>query len=159
MSELNSMPALGSKEAALQTCVSLIARAVGQPQEIMSYILDLYYQLRRAAESTPEFEQLVAPGVPPAEPPAPAPKAAPAPPTKTDARKDAQFKRRARESLMSMRKAGLTTKKIVEEANGNITEDQIRDIIEAKAVPMAVYQTLAATLKRLEQEDGGNDRT
>ena len=42
------MPALGTKEAAMEGCVDLIARMCGKPAPIVSLWLDLYFQTRLA---------------------------------------------------------------------------------------------------------------
>ena len=44
------LPPLGTAEAAVQSCVSLIAGMSGQPERTMAYWLDLYYQVRGAYE-------------------------------------------------------------------------------------------------------------
>lgn len=45
-----NLPPLGSTEAAVQSCVSLIARMSKQPERIVCYWLDLYYQVRAVYE-------------------------------------------------------------------------------------------------------------
>jgi len=42
------LPALGTPEAAVQTCVNLIARATGQSETVVAYWCDLYFSVRRA---------------------------------------------------------------------------------------------------------------
>lgn len=44
------LPELGSRQAAVESCVSLIAGMCGQPEAIIHYWLDLYYQVRLAYE-------------------------------------------------------------------------------------------------------------
>lgn len=39
-------PAIGTAEAAVQSCVRLIASVAGQPEALVAYWLDLYYQVR-----------------------------------------------------------------------------------------------------------------
>ena len=48
--ELVASPQLGTAEAAVRSCVNLISRASGQPEEALAYWLDLYYQVRAAYE-------------------------------------------------------------------------------------------------------------
>lgn len=49
MDEMSTkLPALGTPEAAVQTCVNLIARATGQPETVVAYWCDLYFSVRRA---------------------------------------------------------------------------------------------------------------
>ena len=44
------LPELGTREAAVESCVSLIAGMASQPEAVMHYWLDLYYQVRLAYE-------------------------------------------------------------------------------------------------------------
>ena len=44
-------PALGTAEAAVRSCVNLIATATDLHEEQLAYWLDMYYQLRRAYEA------------------------------------------------------------------------------------------------------------
>ena len=46
----NEAPALGSAEAAVRSCVSLMAAVMGQSEELLAYWCDLYYQVRAAYE-------------------------------------------------------------------------------------------------------------
>ncbi len=59
-------------------------------------------------------------------------------------------KRRIKERLDRLRVAGVSVRRIVKAANGNITEDQIREIIDCKKMPIAVYRVLDCTLDTLE---------
>jgi len=43
-------PAIGTPAAALESCVTLISAVTGQPETLMGYYLDLYYQVRSQAE-------------------------------------------------------------------------------------------------------------
>lgn len=43
-------PKLGTTEAAVQSCVRLIASVAGQPEALVAYWLDLYWQVRSAYE-------------------------------------------------------------------------------------------------------------
>lgn len=47
---ITKLPALGTPEAAVQTCVNLIARATGQPETVVAYWCDLYFSVRRVYE-------------------------------------------------------------------------------------------------------------
>jgi hypothetical protein len=58
-------------------------------------------------------------------------------------------KRRIRERLMQMRKAGLSTPQILKAGNGCITEEQVRAIINARPVPVAVFRVLDGVLETL----------
>ena len=50
MTNRDDLPALGTAEAAVQSCVRLISSVTAQPTELMGYYLDLYYQVRRSDE-------------------------------------------------------------------------------------------------------------
>ena len=50
MSGTETRPAIGTAEAAVQSCVRLIASVAGQPEALVAYWLDLYYQVRCAYE-------------------------------------------------------------------------------------------------------------
>ena len=43
-------PAIGTTEAAVRSCVSLMAAVLGQSEELLAYWMDLYYQVRCAYE-------------------------------------------------------------------------------------------------------------
>lgn len=67
------------------------------------------------------------------------------------AAKAAAEKRRVRERFMAARANGVTLGAIRKAANGGITEESLRDIIESKPVPVAVYRVLDKTLDQMEQ--------
>lgn len=46
MSGTETRPAIGTTEAAVQSCVRLIASVAGQPEVLVAYWLDLYFQVR-----------------------------------------------------------------------------------------------------------------
>lgn len=48
MPRLAKLPELGTKAAALEGCVDLIARMCGKPETVVRYWLDLYFQVRLA---------------------------------------------------------------------------------------------------------------
>ena len=50
---------IGTPEAAVRSCVALIASVTGQPEELTERYLDLYYQTRRAAELEAEREKFL----------------------------------------------------------------------------------------------------
>ena len=58
-------------------------------------------------------------------------------------------KRRIRDRLLQMRQNGVSTPQIIKGGNGCITEDQIRLIVDAKPVPIAVYRVLDGVLETL----------
>ena len=62
MNETNDRPELGTTEAAVRSCVNLIALATHTDEEHLAYWLDLYYQTRVAHErraSTPTFRGFI----------------------------------------------------------------------------------------------------
>jgi len=173
------LPELGTPEAAVQTCVNLISRATGQPEDRLAYWLDLYYQVRSAYEADEHNRQLLeqwrtapntyqtSPGTgkpidsvhediifttdapaPPAEPEG----SPPEPPTPKPSVANAAFKRETRERLLQLRADGLTMASLLEQAHGTVKEGQIRDIIDAHTVPLAVYRKLAKVLDKIQTE-------
>lgn len=138
------LPELGSKEAAVLSCVSLIAGMCGQPEAAIAYWLDLYYQVRCAYEAEGADEANTDTGVP-KTPKVYSPKFRK--PTATD---NAIFKRETWERLSRLRERGLTVAEIREAGAGEITDDQIMSILECKQVPVAVYRVLAAALDKIE---------
>ena len=54
--EKSEMPALGTAEAAVQSCVSLMAAVMGQREDLLAYWLDLYFQVRIAYEREARHE-------------------------------------------------------------------------------------------------------
>ena len=205
--EQKQAPEIGTPEAAVQSCVNLLAVVTGIPEAKLAYYLDMYYQLRDAYEAAYAEEQLEAmrleaataaacskipvyPDPPrtmntPAAPenvketpqsPASAPVTAPLagepsgttdsepPPTLPDAFSGfvpvevkstgasalAAEKRRIKDRLDRLRSAGVSVKRIVKAADGCITEDQIREIIDCQKMPIAVYRVLDGALNQLE---------
>lgn len=139
------------KDETVQNCVSLLAAAVGQPEELLEKWLELYYQVRNACEKETR--------PPKAETPAAAPKpekpsSKMGRPGNRNAADAAAYKRAVRERYLEARRAGLTTGKILETANGAITDVNLLDIGEARVVSVNVYRALEAVLDRLEAASG-----
>lgn len=170
------MPEIGSPEAAVQAAVNLMAAVAKLDERRLAYWLDMYYQLRCRYECDKELaplKEVFFPGLSverlsPADPPAGsadeadsqgADVAAPevqdggevSPVPESPAAKAAQEKRRIRERFMQARADGITLGAIRKAANGSITEDSLRDIIESKPVPVAVYRVLDKSLDTLAQ--------
>lgn len=57
---------------------------------------------------------------------------------------------------MNLRALGVSTPQIIKAANGKLTHDQIHDILQAAAVPIAVYRVLDAALEMLAAAPPGN---
>ena len=58
--EQKQAPEIGTPEAAVQSCVNLLAVVTGIPEAKLAYYLDMYYQLRDAYEAAYVEEQLEA---------------------------------------------------------------------------------------------------
>ena len=54
---MGNKPEIGSTEAAVRSCVSLMAAVMGQSEELIAYWLDLYYQVRSAYEREARKDQ------------------------------------------------------------------------------------------------------
>ena len=197
--EQKQAPEIGTPEAAVQSCVNLLAKVTNIPENKLAYYLDMYYQLRDAYEAARAEERLEAQRneeallqavhLPPAYPDPPRTMNTPTTPTevtKVDtggqegtgedtgggdplpppdafsgfepvetkasgpAAQAAVEKRRIKERLDKLRTAGVSVRRIVKAANGNITDDQIREIIDCKKMPIAVYRVLDGALDTLE---------
>ena len=59
MTKTDAAATIGTPEAAVRSCVTLIASVTGQPEELTERYLDLYYQTRRAAELEAEREKFL----------------------------------------------------------------------------------------------------
>lgn len=57
MAELEKQTTLGTREAAVLSCVNVIAAVTAQREELLAYWLDLYYQVRLAYEREIHPEQ------------------------------------------------------------------------------------------------------
>lgn len=55
--ERSEAPAIGTTEAAVRSCVSLMAAVFGQSEELIAYWLDLYFQVRSAYEREARKDQ------------------------------------------------------------------------------------------------------
>ncbi len=53
----DNKPEIGTTEAAVRSCVSLMAAVFGQSEELIAYWLDLYYQVRSAYEREARKDQ------------------------------------------------------------------------------------------------------
>ena len=132
---------IGTPEAAVRSYVNVLARVFNCDEGCLAFCLDMYWQLRCRYEAE-KGETLLSslPSAPASElqeekKPSPAAAAA-------------EEKRRIRNRLMESRNS-IAVPDIVKIANGNILEEQIRDISECKPVPVAVYRILDAALDKL----------
>ena len=186
--EQKQAPEIGTPEAAVQSCVNLLATVTNIPERKLAYYLDMYYQLRDAYEAARAEERLEAQRndetllqalhLPPVYPDPPRTMNTPSAPAEvTDAdtgggdplpppdafsgfepveikvsgpaAQAAAEKRRIRDRLLQMRQNGVSTPQIIKGGNGCITEEQIRLIVDAKPVPIAVYRVLDGVLETL----------
>lgn len=146
------------QDETVRNCVSLLAAAVGQPEELLEKWLELYYRVRCACER--DSVTLTVRPVPEPEKKTDSPAAAPEPekpssktshPGNHHAADAAAYKRAVRERYLEARRAGLTTGKILETANGAITDGNLLDIGEARVVSVNVYRVLAAVLDKIQE--------
>jgi hypothetical protein len=59
LTKQDASPGIGTPESALRSCVTLIASVTGQPEALTEKYLDLYYQVRRAAEDAAAREEIL----------------------------------------------------------------------------------------------------
>lgn len=139
------------KDETVQNCVSLLAAAVGQPEELLERWLELYYQVRKACEKEPRPPKAETPA---AVPEKPGKNTALGHPGNHHAAGAAAYKRAVRERYLKAREAGLTTGRILEEAGEDLTDGNLLDIWEGRVVSIAIYRKLEAVLDKLEAEGG-----
>lgn len=189
MNPREGMPELGTREAALEGCVDLIARMCGQSEDIVRYWLELYFQTRLAyaveedrrrreaqliervpqvfgapkeeaqqpEQAAPAPQDQVQEEAPPVKPTSGlegfepvAPNKGGAPRGNTNGSDAAKFKREVLARLMRMRGDGLTIERIVRESKGNLTDDVVLNILQARKMSISYYRKLAAALDRIE---------
>ena len=73
-----------------------------------------------------------------------------APKGNTAAAQAAAEKRRIRDRLQRMRQNGISQAKILNAAEGNVSQFQLSDILEGRVVPIVVYRILDAALDQIE---------
>lgn len=143
-----ALPELGTAEAAVRSCVNLISRATGQPEQLLAYWLDLYFQVRLKLEQPPAppvqgscREQPAAPR-PPLESDEPvgiSEQSQSAAPKKSPQAEAAEFKRATLARLEAALAKGI---KMGDIAGGSLTDSQILSIRERKPMPITVYREL-----------------
>ncbi len=153
---------IGTPEAAVRSCVNVLARVFNCDEGRLAFYLDMYWQLRCRYEAEKSETLLSLLPSAPAHEPAREDIAAPGACAElaselqeekkpSPAAAAAEEKRRIRNRLMESR-SSITVPDIVKIANGNIQENQIRNIIETRPVPVAVYRILDAALDKLENK-------
>lgn len=156
---------LGTTEAAVRSCVSVIAAVTAQREEILAYWLDLYYQVRRAYEIEQEREE--DPRLIRREDLYPVMREMMRDALKSTAKEQAQaraeikaaeakktrrqtpFKRQVADELEAARKAGVTVPLIVEASGGELSEGDVLAILEKQVMDPGVYVALHDALNKL----------
>ena len=160
-------PAIGTPAAALESCVTLISAVTGQPETLMGYYLDLYYQVRSQAEAAEAREKLLADlmAVPgelapltleaPGEKKADTSSGAAAPPSpqgegKTKAKKNVDF-----EEVLASASAGakMPPEKKKTKPWGSIKREIRERFITLRAKGMTIAQTVNLSGKKLTDGD------
>lgn len=165
MAETMEQLPLGTTEAAVRSCVSVIAAVTAQREEILAYWLDLYYQVRRAYEIEQEREE--DPRLIRREDLYPVMRELMRDAFKSIAKEQAQaraeikaaeakktrsqtpFKRQVADELEAARKAGVTVPQIVEASGGKLSDGDVLAILEKQVMGPGVYVALHDALNKL----------
>jgi len=157
---------IGTPEAAVRACVTLIASVTGQPEELTERYLDLYYQTRRAAENTDchtsaaalvrndenegnpaaktrkkvDFDEVLASASAGAKLPS-KPKNAPY----------GKIKAEIRDRFVALRAHGMTLAQTVNLSGNKATENQILNIMNGSKVGMDAYNALEDAMNKWEK--------
>ena len=175
---MEERPEIGSAEAAVRSCVSLMAAVTGQREEILAYWLDLYWQVRSA------YERKNAPEPEPEEDPTilrrgdlypviremmqdalrstihaeakgrieKRKKPEPEPKAEEDDQKISYWARTKRDTLARLKAArdqGATFAQIIEAADASVTEKELIRVLNAEKVPFETYKRIEAALGAL----------
>ena len=169
MTPNETRPAIGTAEAAVQSCVRLIASVAGQPEALVAYWLDLYYQVRCAyerenapepdpqiitrADLYPVLRELMQDALKSAAgdgpPRASAPTVAEIPGPQTGVKGWAAEKVAIRERLIAARDQGVTAAQLVTASEQKISDGEIYAILNAAKADMDTYRRLEAALEAL----------
>ena len=156
---------IGTPEAAVRSCVSLVAAVTAQREELIAFWLDLYYQVRTQYEKSRKTEgdtisrkelaammrDLMQQTLQGEAPGRTSKKAEKKPPEKKPAPRDSAFKREVATRLDAAKKRGITVAQIAAAADeGQLTEGEILSILERKIMPPELYHELDIALARLE---------
>lgn len=154
---------LGSTEAAVRSCVNMLAALTSQREEHLAYWLDLYYQVRRAYEietggvpdpqliRKEDLRPLLQDAVRDAMRGVAKQEAGKRMEKKQEAapeikRRATPYKRQVADRLAEARKNGATIAAIAKASGGAVTEGQILSILEGQMLATEVYQTLDTAL-------------
>jgi hypothetical protein len=163
---------LGTTEAAVQSCVRLIASVAGQPEALVAYWLDLYYQVRCAyeRENAPEpdpwvitradlypvlrelMQDALRSTAGDGPPMASAPTVSEISGPQTGIKGWAAKKAAIRDRLIAARDQGVTAAQLVtasEQLEQKISDAEIYAILNAAKADMETYRRLEAALEAL----------
>lgn len=174
MTPNDTRPAIGTAEAAVQSCVRLIASVAGQPEALVAYWLDLYWQVRNVyerenapepdpqvitrADLYPVMRELMQDALRSAvrseakdrlkkrEKPA---EEAEEPETEARPRAWAAKKAAIRDRLIAARDQGVTAAQLVTASEQKISDGEIYAILNAAKADMDTYRRLEAALEAL----------
>lgn len=166
---------IGTREAAVLSCVNVIAAVTAQREELLAYWLDLYYQVRLAYERElhPEqFNAAPAPALPvmrpedvysavrqiweeriAAAPAGPRNDAEEAAPEEEPVKKPGSwtlFKLRQVERLEAARARGVSYAQLIAASRGRLTETTISAALNAGKLSRGEWQDITAALDELE---------
>lgn len=178
---------IGTPEAAVRACVTLIASVTGQPEELTERYLDLYYQTRRAAELEAEREKFLrswnSEGTLTvlAEDVRSAVTAEKEDPEKPKAKKKVDFdevlasasagakppkpgpwssvKREIRERFIKLRGEGMTLAQAVNLSGGKLNDGEVLVIMNGGKAEMRVYNALEDAMNKWEKTVKAADKT
>ena len=168
MTKNEASPGIGTPESALRSCVTLIAGVTGQPEALTEKYLDLYYQVRRAAEDAearaailkawdlgaPEvkvgpsetrkkvdFEEVLAS----------ASAGTMMPPEKKRNAPWGSVKREIRERFLDLRSKGMTIGQTVNLSGKMLTDGDVMNIMNGGKAGMKIYTALEEAMDKWEQ--------
>lgn len=162
-------PAIGTPAAALESCVTLISAVTGQPETLMGYYLDLYYQVRSQAEAAKAETPSTAEAVPLPQTPqaagggkkqkkvdfeevlASASAGAKMPPEKKKAEPWGSVKREIRERFIALRAKGMTIAQTVNLSGKKLTDGDVMNIMNGGKAEMKIYTALEDAMNKWEQ--------
>lgn len=169
MNEKITEEMIGTPEAAVRSCVSLIAAVTAQREELIAFWLDLYYQVRKQYEKSQKpaedtitkkelaammrdlLEQSLQGETPAGRTSKKAEKKAAPPQKKPSTPRDSAYKREVATRLDEAKKRGITVAQIAAAADqGQLTEGEILSILERKIMPPELYRELDIALARLD---------
>lgn len=157
MAEAREKMIIGTREAAVLSCVNVIAAVTAQREELLTYWLDLYYQVRLAYEREihPEqFNAAPAPVLPVMRPEdAEGTTSQEATPEEEPVKKPGSwtlFKRRQVERLEAAREKGVSYAQLIAASRGRLTETTISAALNAGKLSRGEWQDLTDALDELE---------